>query len=318
MTYAVVVAIATFRRPEAIVAAVGSVTVQTQALNADAAADVSARILVIDNDPDASARAAVASFDGVDYVHEPSPGIAAVRNRAITESRRYDALVFLDDDELATEGWLQTMIAIHRGSGADCVAGRVQTNFPADTDPWVRASGAFVRPIRADGAVLKEAASNNLLLDLRSVERLGLRFDEAFGLTGGSDSMFTRQLTSRGGVIRWAQHALVIEIEEPLRFRRAWVLMRAFRFGNTATRVDIALAHTPSARLGARIASGLRGLTRIVGGCVRALWGVLSASVRHRAHGARTIYRGAGMLAGAFGLAFNEYGRRRKRMGMTN
>lgn len=313
MAYAITVAIPTFRRPAHIVAALDSVLPQVDALRRSG--DASVRVLVIDNDPDGSAREVVASFD-IDYVHEPRPGIAAVRNRALAESAEFDALVFLDDDEVATDGWLATLVARHRLTGADAVAGRVRTDFPSDTDPWVRASGAFRRPAREDGQLLNEAATNNLLLDLGTVRRLGLRFDESFGLTGGSDSLFTRQLVARGGTIRWAQDALVVELEDRERFNRSWVLMRVFRFGNTATRVDLALARTAAGRAAVRVERLLRGVTRVVAGSARSLWGVLSGSLSHRAGGLRTIYRGAGMIAGSGGFAFSEYGARRDRMGL--
>ena len=72
---------------------------------------------------------------------------------------------------------------------------------------------------------MSEAATNNLLLDLDGIRRLGLSFDERFGLTGGSDSMFTLQLTRRGGTIRWAEDAVVVEQEDPARLTRSWLLM---------------------------------------------------------------------------------------------
>ena len=317
MSYAITVAIATFRRPAGIVSALTSVLPQAGDLASRANGDVSVRLLVIDNDPEASARDVVAPF-AVDYVHEPKPGIAAVRNRALAECASDDALIFLDDDEVATEGWLSALVTRHRTTGADAVAGRVRTDFPRGTDPWVRASGAFRRPVRVDGQLMDEAATNNLLLDLGTVRRLGLRFDESFGLTGGSDSLFTRQLVALGGTIRWAQDALVVELEDPERFNRSWVLMRVFRFGNTSTRVDIALAQGAPGRLLVRGARFVRGLARVFGGGLRASWGVITGSLSHRARGFRTIYRGAGMIAGAGGFAFSEYGARRKRLGIPS
>ena len=158
---------------------------------------------------------------------------------------------------------------------------------------------------------MSEAATNNLLVDLDGVRRLGLSFDERFGLTGGSDSMFTLQLTRRGGTIRWAEDAVVIEQEDPKRFTRSWVLMRAFRFGNTSARVRIALAPTGVRRVVARVRALGRGAARVLGGARAGALGALSGSLHHRAHGLRTVSRGLGMMAGAVGYAHDEYGRRR-------
>lgn len=303
----IVVAIPTFRRPEALERALSAVEPQVRELTRDG---TTARVLVVDNDAAATGREVAASFD-VDYVVESQPGIAAVRNRAIDESSDADAVVFIDDDEVPEEGWLRTLVTVHAETGAHAVAGRVVTQFPDDVEPWVRASGAFIRPIRTDRQAMGEAATNNLLLDLTRIRPLGLRFDERFGLTGGSDSMYTRLLVARGGTIRWAQDAVVVEQEDPARFTRAWVLMRTFRFGNTAARVEIALAGSPVKRLAARARMCLRGGARVVGGLGRWLVGAVTRSPSHRARGLRTTYRGAGMIAAAIGYAHDEYGRRR-------
>ena len=189
------------------------------------------------------------------YVVEPRPGIAAVRNRALAEcaSVGAGALVFLDDDETPEPGWLRAMIAMYTSTRPTAVAGRVVTRMPDVVEPWVSQGDAFERPTRTHGQLMTEAATNNLLLDLDGVRRLGLSFDERFGLTGGSDSMFTLQLTRRGGTIRWAEDAVVIEQEDPRRLTRSWLLMRVFRFGNTSARVRIALAPTAAGRLVERV-----------------------------------------------------------------
>lgn len=303
----VVVAIPTFKRPAALETALATVTAQARAVSDDR---VTVRVLVVDNDANATGRAVAETFD-VSYSVEPSPGIAAVRNRAIDDSSDADAVIFIDDDEVPEESWLRNLLTAHAETGAHAVAGRVVTRFPDDVEEWVRASGAFIRPVRTDRQVMTEAATNNLLLDLARIRPLGLRFDERFGLTGGSDSMYTRLLVARGGTIRWAQDAVVVEQEDAARFTRAWVLMRTFRFGNTAARVSIALAGSASGRLMARVRMCVRGGARVAGGLVRWLWGTLSRSLTHRARGLRTAYRGAGMIGAAIGYAHDEYGRRR-------
>jgi glycosyltransferase involved in cell wall biosynthesis len=307
-----VVAIPTYRRPEALSAALAATVPQIEEMNADPEARFRGSVLVVDNDANATGRGVAESF-GVRYVVESTPGIAAVRNRSLAECAAADAVVFIDDDEVPEPGWLAALVAMYDRTGAAAVAGRVLTRFPDDTEPWVRASGAFIRPVREDGQSMREAATNNLLLDLSQIRSLGLSFDERFGLTGGSDSMFTRELTRRGGTIRWAQAAVVIEQEEAARFTRSWVLMRTFRFGNTAGRVELALADSGGARAAIRVKNIARGGIRVVGGGARWLWGAVTGSLRHRARGLRTAYRGAGMIAASSGYAHDEYGRRRRK-----
>jgi len=271
-------------------------------------------VLIVDNDPDAGAADVVATHRAR-YLCEPAPGIAAVRNRALREAQGHDALIFIDDDELPAPRWLEVLLARYRDSRADAVAGRVHTPFPDDVDAWIPASGAFIRPVRADGQTLRECATNNLLLDLAAVAASGLRFDERFGLSGGSDSLFSRQFTARGFRIVWAQDSLVIEREDPERFTRDWVLRRTYRFGNTAARVEIAVAEGTLGRVSARARVGARGITRVAGGSVRAVLGRVTGSLPHRARGERTAARGRGMLAGTFGRVYDEYGLRRSTAG---
>lgn len=306
-----IVAIPTFRRPQALATALATVRQQVDAENDRPASAMRCSILVVDNDPEASA-AAIAKQHGARYVTEPRPGIAAVRNRALGECDGAAALLFLDDDEIPEPGWLRGMIEMYLATAPTAVAGRVVTRLPGDVEPWISKGGAFDRPVRTAGQLLDEAATNNLLLDLDGVRRLGLAFDERFGLTGGSDSMFTLQLTRRGGTIRWAEDAVVTEQEDPARFTRSWVLMRTFRFGNTSARVRIALAETPARRILERLRAFGRGGGRVVAGSARWCLGVVAGSVRHRAYGVRTASRGLGMIAASTGYAHDEYGRRRR------
>ncbi|MDG5711871.1 hypothetical protein N0Z45_19695, partial [Acinetobacter baumannii] len=87
--------------------------------------------------------------------------------------------------------------------------------------------------------------TTNLLLSGPVVRRLGLRFDERFGLSGGEDSLFTRALTGAGQRIVWCAEASVLEDVPADRATRSWVCRRALSSGNTAARVELALVRVP-------------------------------------------------------------------------
>jgi len=301
------IAIPTFHRPEGLREALEGVAEQIRDLSPSVA---EVTVMVIDNDADGSARA-LAESQGVLYVVEPHPGIAAVRNRAIAEAADQDAIIFIDDDEVPCPGWLAALVGRYLESGADGVAGKVLTPFPDGVPQWVRVSGAFVRPVRADGAPMREAATNNLLLDLHTVRRSGIGFDERFGLSGGSDSLFTRSFTRWGARLVWAEGAVVIEREAPERLTRAWVLRRTFRFGNTLARVNLVLAGSRWERAVVRARMVAAGTVRIAAGGARIVWGTVTRSLAQRGHGERTAARGRGMIAGAFGHVHLEYALRR-------
>ena len=298
---AVVVAIVTYRRPDDLRAALGAVGPEARAAGAG--------VFVVDNDPDGSAREVVAAFaaDGVGYAVEPTPGIAAARNRAMRETTGSRFVVFLDDDEQPEPGWLAALVATAHDTGAAAVAGPVVSVFDVEPDAWVRAGRFFDRRRLPTGTAIDQAATNNLLLDREQLD--GLSFDPAFGLTGGSDTLLTRTLARRGRRMVWCDEAVVLDRVPAARVERSWVLRRAFRMSNTGVRVDLVLAPGPAARLAVRARDAARGLTRVAGGGASMLFGVVTRSPGRRVRGVRTVVRGAGMLSATVGHVHAEYRR---------
>jgi succinoglycan biosynthesis protein ExoM len=245
----------------------------------------------------------------VKYVHEPVPGISAGRNRAIDEASDADLLVFIDDDETPRPGWLTALVDTWLSTRPTAVMGRVFFNVPADADPWVVAGGFFARPRRPTGAEIGVAGAGNLLLDLRQVRALGVGFDPRLGLSGGEDTLFSRQLVRRGGRIVWCDESVADDYVPAKRATRQWVLQRAWRVGNCTALADLYLAENVAERCVSRVRYALRGLARIAGGTLRYAVGRLVGSDRHEARGLRTVRRGQGMLFGARGTRFDEYAR---------
>lgn len=301
----VTIAVLTYRRPDDLAAVLPRLTEQASG------ASEPTRILVIDNDPAGGARTLVESLTEptVRYVHEPSPGIAAARNRALDESSDTELLIFIDDDERPVDGWLQALLDTCRKSEADAVVGPVASQFTGELDPWIEAGGFFTRRRLETGTEVAVAATNNLLLNLRSVQSRGLRFDQQLGLIGGEDTLFTRQLTGTGGRIVWCAEALVYDIVPADRMTRGWVLRRAFRMGGSASRVEVRLAGTFRARTLARLRQLLLGGSRLGVGVLRFGHGTLTAAPGKRAAGARNCARGLGLICGVFGFEYREYHR---------
>lgn len=272
-------------------------------------------VLVVDNDPDAGARSIVAQLGDnplLAYVHEPRPGISAARNRALRECDDWDLLVFIDDDERPSQGWLTRLLSTQCRYKADVVADPMQSRLGSDADEWVVQGGFFQRCHRQGlktGDRITAAATNNLLLDLRTVRRLNLTFFEPFGLTGGEDSLFTRRLHSSGAKMVWCADAVVTEDLPTHRATRRWVLRRAFAFGNSELLTRVELAESPVRGIAERLKATIGGATRIFLGLVN--WGIGKGrrSIRQHAQGLRMAANGAGMVAGALGDRHHEYGR---------
>lgn len=300
----VTVIVLTYRRPEDLTAAL-------PLLLESVTSWPGAELLVVDNDTTPSAQEAVRdlSEDRVRYVHEPRPGIASARNRGLAETVDQDVVVFIDDDERPHQGWLPTLVEFYRSSGAEAVAGPVLSEFDGELDPWIVAGRFFDRRRHATGTSLPVAATNNLLLDRAFVEAQRLVFDEAFGLSGGSDSVFTRELVKAGGRILWCDEAVVSDVVPAARATRGWVTRRAFRMGNTEARAQIHLASGPAEQLTQRGLAFARGMARVAAGAAEGLTGLVTGGQAARAHGKRTFLRGAGMALAAFGYRYFEYRR---------
>ena len=316
-------------------------------------AQTTASVLIVDNDPQAGARAVVeaarAALAGEQpqtaeppeqavlsepsgsadsdkatlrlvYVHEPEPGIVAGRNRALSQAHGSDALIFIDDDEIPSPGWLKALVSTWRAQGCAAVTGPTPPTFEVDPSAWVTASGAFDSWEAADGAQVRSADTGNLLLDLAVVEGLGLRFDPRYGLTGGEDSLFTRQLTRAGGVIRFAAGAVVTKRVPAARARRTWVLERSLRSGSSWARVRIDTAGPADggasgrlARLRLRLGYGAKGLAKAGIDGARAGVARIRGDVPAQARYEVSSRGGLGMVVGALGVHVREYGRPRRR-----
>lgn len=301
----VLIVVLTYRRPDDLEELIPDLTDQVNAESRHV------DILVVDNDPDAGAQALVGTFDEsiVRYIHEATPGIAAARNRALRASSEHDLLIFIDDDERPTVHWLASMLGTYDDYRPTAVVGPVLSRYDIEPGDWIRAGRFFERRRFRTGTPVSLAATNNLLLDLSQVRELGLEFDARFGISGGSDSVFTRQLHQRGGQMIWCDEAIVIDVVPEERLTRDWVLRRAFRMGNTWTRILLD-GTTRWQRL--IVGAGLlaRGSVRVLGGLTRFAAGVVTGQLGHRARGLRTAARGSGMLTGLVGYVYSEYARK--------
>lgn len=303
------VAVLTYRRPDDLAELLPLLLAEADR------ATVDAEVLVVDNDPDGGAAdqvaAAAAGADGaLRYAHEPTPGIAAARNRALDEAGGRDLLLFIDDDERPEPGWLDAMVGCWQRYGSTVVAGPVISRFPSEPGPWIRSGRFFDRRRPPTGTDLELVATNNLLIDLHGLAALGdLRFDVRYGLSGGSDTLFSRHLVQRGGSMIWCDEAVVHDVVPPGRMTRQWVLRRAYRMGNTWMRTSLEASPPGTGRALVWSRLVVAGLVRLGGGGLRVAWGGVTGRMSHRARGMRTAARGAGLLAGGLGVVYAEYRR---------
>lgn len=297
------ICIITFRRPtqlRRLVAALGTSSVPGCTVG----------VVVVDNDPDGSARPVIEQYGRVGTVNvtygQSGGGIASARNRCLEIASPADFFAFIDDDETPEPGWLAELVRVQRDTGCDIIAGPVTSSFVTEPPRWVRTAGIFDRPRRPTGTVVSEAGAGNLLLTAYALSVLGRAFNPALDELGGEDSEMCKRAVAAGLQIVWADEAEAVEAVSPDRIRLRWILKRAFREGNTRPLIDIVSntnARTPTWRL-RWIAQGM---PRVVSGLLLMAAGVLPVSGTRLVAGARRSCRGLGMIAGAIGWSYHEY-----------
>lgn len=311
-TSSLVLAVLTFRRPQQL-ARLLPLLLEEQRFLRESVDDLAAvTLVVVDNDPAQSARAAVMALGGeVSYLSEPTPGISHARNRALEAAHDHDLLVFIDDDETPVRGWLGHLVRTQRQTGANGVAGKVTSVADGEVDPFVAAGGFLDRAHRVGvrtGTPIDRAATNNLLVDMHAVRRYGLQFDPRFGLTGGEDSLFTSQLVQSGGSLVWCAEAEVLDHVTVSRMTPDYMLKRARAMSRSEVRVELALRERLAARLAFRAQTVARELARCLLGMLLVLRGRVRGSLPDRAHGARALARSQGAFDGLLGSTATHYG----------
>ncbi|MCU1614809.1 MAG: hypothetical protein JWO98_2349 [Frankiales bacterium] len=311
----ITVAVPTFRRPADLRAGLPMLLQHAREVTAASSGRYVAEVLVVDNDPERSGEPVVGEFAATDlrYRSEPTPGIAAVRNRALDEAAGSRLLAFIDDDERPLPGWLAALIETWEASHAAAVSGRILADYGGELDPWIRAGEFFVRRSMPTGTAIDVAAAGNLLLDLDQVRAFGIRFESPLGMGAGEDTVFSRALARAGGRMVWCNESAAVDFVPPQRMTRRWVLTRAWSHGNATVLVRLWLSGGRLERCRVRLQGLTGGALRLAGGAARWGLGLVIRSPRHRARGLRAALRGAGMIGGACGLVFQEYARTRRR-----
>ena len=237
----VAVVIPTLRRPDSLLRALGSLTTQTLKPTT---------VVVVDNDPAGSAEATVRGLGDalpLIYVHAPKPGVATARNAGVAAT---DAplVAFLDDDEVASPGWLQALVTTQTATGADAVFGPIQGRAP-DASPWLKPylERFFGRAGPAESGRLDHAFGCGNSLLVRATALPGpAPFDPAADQIGGEDDLLFSGLAAGGGRFGWAAEAWVEEFAPAHRATLSYALARAFAYGQGPSQTAAAQRRWPA------------------------------------------------------------------------
>ena len=297
----IAICITTFHRAEGLRRLLTSLTLLHRKQN------IIFKVIVVDNDAAESARSVVQAICPklnypMTYVVEPEQGLTYARNTALELGLDSDAIAFLDDDEEADPAWLNELVDTLGAHAADIVTGPVLSRFPNPPADWIVAGGFFDRQRPIAGAVLKEAATNNVLLRTDVLKKTGVRFDHQFAFSGGEDADFFRRLNAAGAKIVASDAAIVHETVPPSRANARWILLRVLRIANSDAYIHLKRSSSAFTRIGLLTV----GCARIAKSAIATLAAPLFRKhvVIHNLQG---IFRGLGACMAGIGLRYDEY-----------
>lgn len=176
---------------------------------------------------------------------EPQRGIAQARNKVLSLAlaQGFDWLVFVDDDEEVTPEWLTRLVTGATERGLQLAGGPVIPDSHATDLTWqerrvltgqrkmaqrsMAANASWVK-LGKDGNL--SLCTNNWMVDLHAVRAHGLRFNEAFSLSGGEDMDFWEQAKAQGLKTGWVPDAQIWDLPPRSRLTFRYVVERHMNF----------------------------------------------------------------------------------------
>lgn len=296
MPISISICIATYKRPEGLARLL-------EALNDLRFSEIeqpTIEVVVADNDREGSAKSVYESVKSdfnwqLVYGIEPQQGVTFARNRSLAlASPSADFFVFIDDDEVPSAFWLETLLACQTKYAADVVTGPVSPKFEAPAVPnWVIKGGFFAPAQNETGTTMEVAFTNNTLVKSHLVRQFEKPFDENLAFKGSEDVHLFMNLFEQGAKIVWCNEAIVYEFIPESRMNLKWLLDRNYYGWSTHSLVEKQCF--PSLFIQSQ---------RFIKGCLLILFGGLMFLPslllgRHRvAKSMIYIYRGLGSLSG--------------------
>lgn len=305
----VAVCVCSYERPQSLARCLASL----ERLDTPGLPDEAVRLVVVDNAASRSAHAAVVAHEAssryrVSYVPEPAKGLSRARNAALASARSggEEALAFIDDDEVATPGWLGALRDALARTGAPAAVGPVVPIFEERPPEWAVRGGFFADRDPDGAAFAREGRTNNVMIACAALWREEIGFEPAYDELGGEDTALFRALAARGWRIAVAPEAIVHEWVPGRRVAVSWLSRRWYRTGGIEARTQARAFGSPAGRARALA----RGVARIGAGGLLAAGTAVAGGWRDPSRLVSrlfTVARGAGLAASAFGHEAREY-----------
>jgi glucosyl-dolichyl phosphate glucuronosyltransferase len=172
--------------------------------------------------------------DFVRYVKAGGEGIAAARNHGVSAAKA-EWIAFMDDDQVAEDGWLINLFETAKKRAAMCVAGKrvlsLPEKIPIPLERRVRAFygedfwGSHTRKFKED----EIPHTGNILINKGVFDKVGA-FNTNFEF-GGEDTEFFIRVKKAGIDIWYTPDAAMVHLIEAKRLSESYLRAKAYREG---------------------------------------------------------------------------------------
>ena len=202
--------------------------------------DIKAQIIVIDNDPECSAREIVNENAQhiripIVYASEPRRGISNARNKGLEEAIKSGAshILFFDDDETLTADTLISHIDLYNKNKAALISsGPTISKFDENYPDYIKKHMVFKqRTTKKTGDIRTSCAAGNVFFPVSLVKENGLRFSDEYVFMGGEDGDFFHKASELGFTIVWNNEAVIYETVPAARANMKYILKKCYYNG---------------------------------------------------------------------------------------
>ncbi|MYN29092.1 glycosyltransferase family 2 protein [Duganella levis] len=298
--FELVIGIPTFRRPAQLRALLDSLLSELQ--------EHPALVIVADNECGKDAPQVIEQFKlswpSVRCIPVAARGVTQVRNTLIAQAGQeapgWRWLIMLDDDGLATPGWLGRLLATGEQYQAHLVGGPVQGELPSGSG-WLARNSVFAARGRwATGLVSTLNTTQNLAISRRVLALVPTPlFRNEYGASGGEDYDLFRRVAHAGGRFAWCDEAIIMEPAPADRLTVSALLYRYHSTGMYMAVID--RSYDGAKQVGWLAVKGL------LGTCARLAFAAVTLRTNAAAHLILMTAHYLGRFAGLLGVRSSRY-----------
>lgn len=251
LSVGVVVCIPSFRRPQHLRLTLESIANQRT--------DRRFAVVIVENDagkresvPVATEFLETGKFPGLCMVERRQGNCQAINAAFETVLATFPAatrFLMIDDDEIASPDWLESMVRASEVTGADVIGGPVLPKFDDDLKQALARHPAFRPAYDRSGPVPVIYGCGNCLITRPVFAMLANpTFDLRYNFLGGGDTDFFWRCRLAGMKFHWVAEAVITETVPQSRTSLGWLALRGLRIGAINYHVRLKAAPTTRSR----------------------------------------------------------------------